>query len=59
MKKIVSLLLVLVMMLGLAACGTTTPETTVAPLRPLPPQKPPLPWRPPSPPLSWSWTPSS
>ena len=28
MKKIVSLLLVLVMMLGLAACGTTTPETT-------------------------------
>ena len=28
MKKIVSLLLVLVMMLGLAACGTTAPETT-------------------------------
>ena len=28
MKKIVSLLLVLVMMLGLVACGTTAPETT-------------------------------
>ena len=28
MKKIISMLLVLVMMLGLAACGTTPPETT-------------------------------
>ena len=31
MKKIIALLLALVMVLGLAACGTTTPAETTAP----------------------------